>query len=200
MQIFRFCEGNHHFTTTTGERFLMLQPQTQRYAIWLLPAPDDRAELQARIQLLSDRYGAVPFLPHLTLLAGADKPLPAIQAAVEIACRDVAPLTLLSIGLQVTSAFFQTLFVEFAPHPGLSVLAERLRQELDPLSLRPFHPHLSLLYHEMPLSEKEALRAELKWEAQAIRFDEMGVVFPPQGEHGWEDIAAWEIMATHKLR
>lgn len=176
-----------------------MRSHIQRYAIWLLPAQHDREELQNRIQLLNHRYGAVPFEPHLTLFAGADQPLPTIQAAIEIVCRDVTPFTLLSTGLQVSPNFFQTLFVEFAPHPILLALAEQLRQELAPFSTRRFHPHLSLLYHEMPLHEKEALHAELQWEARAIPFDAVRVVFPPPGERGWEDIARWRTVYTRHL-
>ncbi|MBL8206922.1 MAG: 2'-5' RNA ligase family protein [Blastocatellia bacterium] len=176
-----------------------MQSHIQRYAIWLLPAQPDQHELQNRIQPLSQRFSSVPFPPHLTLFAGANQPLPTIQAAIEVACSDRTPFMLRSTGLQVSSAFFQTLFVEFAPHPGLSALAEQLRQELDPSSTRPFHPHLSLLYHEMSLPEKDALRTQIHWTARTIRFDEVSIVFPPRGEHGWEDITAWKTMDTHKL-
>jgi 2'-5' RNA ligase len=178
----------------------MTQSRIQRYAIWLMPAQPDREELQTQIETLSQRFSAVPFLPHLTLFAGADKPLAVLQSTVEAVCAEGALLTLMSTGLNVTPAFFQTLFVEFAPHPGLAALAERLQRELAPDSARPFHPHLSLLYHDLPWGEKESLRAEIVWDARPIRFDEISIVLPPVGELGWEDIAAWKTMATHKLR
>ncbi len=179
---------------------MMMPIQSQRYAIWLMPAQPDREELQTQIETLSQRFSAVPFPPHLTLFASASTSLRVLQSTLETVCRDSSPLTLMSTGLNVTPAFFQTLFVEFAPHPGLAALAERLQRELAPDSARPFHPHLSLLYHDLPWGEKESLRAEIVWDARPIRFDEISIVFPPPGELGWEDIAAWKTMATHKLR
>lgn len=177
----------------------MKQSLLQRYAIWLLPASSEQDELWTWIQALSTRFGTVPFSPHLTLFAGINKPPHILQTAVETGCRDVAPLTLMSTGLKVSPAFFQTLFVEFAPHPGLSALAEQLRQALDPSSPRPFHPHLSLLYHDLPCAEKETLRAALRWEPRPIRFDAVSVVFPPDGERGWYDLAGWKTMSVQPL-
>jgi putative hydrolase of the HAD superfamily len=176
-----------------------MQPP-QRYAIWLLPASPDQEELQARIQTVSARFSAVPFPPHLTLFAGTDMPLATIQAALEMVCHGLAPITLQSTSVNISPVFFQTLFVEFAPHPGLLALAERLRQALEPASPRPFQPHLSLLYHDLPLSEKAALRAEIAWEPHPIRFGAVSVVFPPAGERGWYDIAGWKTMFGQTLR
>ncbi|MBS1806825.1 MAG: 2'-5' RNA ligase family protein [Acidobacteria bacterium] len=171
----------------------------QYFAIWLVPGQPDNEYFAGRIQDFSQRFGAIPFPPHLTLYAGVNQPIESIRTAIEVVFRGVTSLTLVGTGLQISPSFFKTLFVEFAPHPDLAALALRLQQQLDPVRQREFHPHLSLRYHDLPLQEKEALLTQMTWEARTIRFDEVCVVFPPSGERGWKEIAAWKTVYRQQV-
>lgn len=161
-----------------------------QYASWLKPEKKRAEELARLIHLLSHSVGATPFAPHLTLCSGANESEERIQAVLPMAISGLPPLSLRVTGINVSAAFFQTLFLEFAASDTLLELHGQLRQTLTPQKTIPFHPHLSLLYYDADLDEKERLRALVPKIPDTITFDEVCVV-APTAPQGWGDIASW---------
>lgn len=166
-----------------------------QYAIWLLPERKREEELARLIQSLSQVVGAIPFAPHLTLCSGTNETEERIQAALQAAISGLPSLSLHVTGVNVSADFFQTLFLEFAASAELLQLHERLREALAPHKTTPFHPHLSLLYHDADLSEKERLRALVPAMPDTITFDEVCLVAPTSPQ-GWRDIASWKRLSS----
>lgn len=169
-----------------------------QYAIWLLPERKTEEDLARLIQSLSQVVGAIPFAPHLTLCSGTNETEERIQAALQQAIAGVAPLSLHVTGVNVSADFFQTLFLEFAASAEIFQLQGRLREALTPEKTTPFHPHLSLLYHEADLSEKERLRALVPTMPDTITFDQVCLTVPTSPQ-GWRDIASWKRLSSESF-
>ena len=111
----------------------------------------------------------------------------------------VSPITLAVQGIGCTPDYFKTLFIEFAEHPLLCVIHERLKEECGGASSYELAPHLSLLYAELPLTDKEALARRTVLDRGEFRFDEVKIVTPLNREQGWRDTMQWKTVYLKKL-
>lgn len=130
------------------------------FSLWLMPegpAYDHFGELISRF---SGRHGTPGFEPHVTLLGE----LPGPEELLLERCRDLArhlrPFTLRPVGADHGEAYFRCVFVEIERTPELLAAHERAREQLGGHDA-PFHPHLSLLYGDFSVREKETVVAEV---------------------------------------
>ncbi|HEX4946917.1 MAG TPA: 2'-5' RNA ligase family protein [Blastocatellia bacterium] len=168
------------------------------YAIWLLPERKIKEKLARLIHSLSHTVGAIPFAPHLTLCSGTNESEGRIQAVLQTAISGLPALSLRVTGVNVSADFFQTLFLEFAANDALLQLHAQLRQALTPQKTTSFHPHLSLLYYDADLAEKERLRALVPTIPETITFDRVSLVVTTSPQ-GWRDIASWKRLSSQSL-
>ena len=171
------------------------------FAIWLVPEKRAYEWLAGLIAEVSQAVGATSFAPHLTLCSGTWQSEAHLIAVLQEALRGVRPLTLSVAEVDVSSEYFQSLFLRLVEGSNSALLALHyyLRQELEPRSTAIYEPHLSLVYYQASRIEKELLRAHLPTLPATLRFDEVWLV-APTGERGWQDITGWKTLYTHPLQ
>lgn len=168
--------------------------ETRPVSVFLTPAADDFGYAGRLVRQLSERFGTPCFEPHLTLCSGSvDDMDPLIKIVAEMA-GELPPLSLRIKGIGCSDDYFRTLFVAFEPDSLLAGLHERLGEIIRRREGALFRPHLSLLYREMPLAEKETLARSLQPDRNVIRFDGVKVVAPGNVVAGWRDILRWETL------
>lgn len=112
-----------------------------------------------------------------------------------------APLLTLRVrGVSCSVAYFRTLYIEFEPDPFLTGLRERVGIAVERPDSGAFLPHLSLLYLEMPLAEKEAVARRLLLDRTVLTFDTLKVVTPANIQEGWRDTHRWKTLYRAALR
>ena len=124
---------------------------------WLVPAAGPaRDTLTATIGTLAARHGAPPFEPHVTI-AGL------FHSGEEAAVRALTSLTGGVRAYEVTfaaagyeQAYFRALYLRAEPSPQLTALHEAARAAWA-LDVRPYTPHLSLLYADVAEERKHAI-------------------------------------------
>ena len=173
--------------------------EEMRVAVFLTPAAVDFSYADGIIRELSAKLDATLFEPHLTVCSGfcADPEL--LKRVLAEAAQALPPLTLRVRGVGCSEAYFRTLYIEFEPDPLLIGLRERVGVAVE----RPdngFLPHLSLLYREMPLAEKESLARRLHLGRKEITFDSLKVVTPANIQDGWRDTHRWATLYRAELR
>ena len=114
-------------------------------ALWLVPDEVAAGPLREIIGGLAAKFEAPVFAPHLTLGLGPAALLEKIESG---------PIELEVIGLDCASRFTKSLFLRVALSRALALLRDSLGFEAVD-----YDPHVSLLYAEMPLGEKEVVRA-----------------------------------------
>ncbi|MBD2257090.1 2'-5' RNA ligase family protein [Pseudanabaena sp. FACHB-2040] len=142
-------------------------------SFWLVPSEPYLTDFQALIDSLAQAYGATSFLPHVTLQSG---PVPAsvnLQQAIAVAVRGIPGFTLDVVGVQQSSVFAKTVFVQLQPSDLLLQLAQQIRQALPDSAGYQLNPHLSLLYQTL----EPAVRQEI---ADAmVKNQPLGAIAPP---------------------
>lgn len=155
-------------------------------ALWLVPEGEAASYFRETIARLARQYDGSVFAPHLTLGLGPAALLDQIK---------VAPLELAIVGLDCSTRFTKTLFVRFALSPALAQLRESLG--MDPAD---YDPHLSLLYAELPLAQKNLLRDTLpRVPFTQVRFAAAEAVRCSLPVATAADVATWKTVARRPL-
>jgi putative hydrolase of the HAD superfamily len=170
-----------------------------RCSVFLTPAPDDFSRLSGLIGELSGRFDVPPFEPHVTVYSGLFPDPALLQTALVGACAGVLPFDLRVRWIGCTPDYFKTLFIEFEEDATLRGLHERVKAGCGVDTGYTLFPHLSLLYAELPLREKEDLARRLTLDRATVRFDEVKVVTPLNVAAGWRDTLRWKTLRRVKL-
>lgn len=146
-----------------------LQVFMMKIAFWLIPAEPDRTIYQSLIQDFAHRYNAPTFAPHVTLHSCKVETLNTFQTAVDIVLEFDQIL--------YSDSFTKSLFIQFFSNSQLDQLHESFQQNFE----SPFilNPHLSLIYANLPESEKRSLIPKIPFNP-SIRFDQIRTIeLPP---------------------
>ena len=169
-------------------------------AVFLSPAADDFRYADGIIRELSAEFDAPLFEPHLTVCSGLCADPGFLKRFVAKAAQKLPPLVLRVRGVGCSEAYFRTLYVEFEPDQRLAGLRECLGIAVERADSDIFLPHLSLLYLEMPLVEKEATALRLLLDRTEFNFDSLKVVTPANIQEGWRDTHRWKTLFRAALR
>jgi len=130
------------------------------FSLWLVPEGSTHERYGEIISRLSGRYGTPGFEPHVTLLGGLPGPEDFVLEKCGDLARLVRPLTLRPVAADHGEAYFQCVFVEIELTPELETARERGLELLAGHDVA-FHPHVSLLYGDFSVREKETVVAEV---------------------------------------
>ena len=166
----------------------------QRFSFFLTPCADDLVWIEASMAKLGRDTGAVPFEPHVTVYSGSYDDPDLVAAAAAGAVQGVSPICLPIRGIRYSAEYFKSVFIEFSDNGLVYDIHDRLIERLGTDSGYRLSPHLSLLYHDMPVEEKVALAHSVVLDRQAVLFDRVKVVAPNNPTEGWRDIAGWRTL------
>jgi putative hydrolase of the HAD superfamily len=173
--------------------------EPRRCSVFLTPAPDDFAWLAGMIGELSARFDAPPFEPHVTVYSGMFPDPAVVQKALAALVSGMPPIILRMRGIGCTADYFMTLFIEFEEDSLLRNLHDRIKAACGVDTGYELIPHLSLLYAELPLRDKQSLAHRVALDRTAIRFDEAKLVSPLNPHEGWRDPMRWKTLARVRL-
>ena len=156
-------------------------------SFWLIPCPEDSETLQSVIEDFAKRHDAPVFEPHLTLCYGqfSDKETPWGNLP------EIAPISLPVLGVDSTTQYTKTLFLRFPRNKRLLALKESLLKQCPKPDTHIMDPHLSLLYADLPLSEKQKLAKNFIPPLSSVCFTEIRVIQHPATITRKEDVEAF---------
>jgi hypothetical protein len=102
-------------------------------------------------------------------------------------------------GLDFSEEFTKTFFVQFAPHPKLTLLSEDLRRASASPSDYELNPHLSLIYKEMDDETKRGLVASVTLPFDEVIFDTVKAILGPAEIKSRKEVEAWRVLWERKL-
>lgn len=173
----------------------------RRFSVFLLPTAADAAWAEGVIRELAGRYDLPSFAPHLTVCSGSYTDVAELQPlmdALAAAAARLAPFDLVINGIGTSAEYFRSLFIEFADSPELAGLHAAAWGALDRQPADEFRPHLSLLYAELPLAEKQQAARTVILDRQRLSFDELRIVVPDPAA-GWGDPRHWQSLFHARL-
>jgi len=170
-------------------------------SFWLLPGPEAAAALEPLSAAARQALPAATLPLHITLCSDRiDAPATAIDRLQRFADQR-SPLLLRPSGISATSRFSQSLILRFSPEAEavLQAWVQPLRDTATVKASSRIDPHLSLLYSQAPLEQRQSLAARLQAPEAPLRFDQVSVVSHPAAISSPADIAAVTPMAQLPL-
>ena len=169
------------------------------YSVWLVPQEPDLTYFQGVINTLSSRFGTAPFCPHVTLYSG---PIGAAEN-VQHMCAALAPaepLELKTVGLAYGTQFSKTLYVQLQPSPALLQLVKQLVVAIPNASQPDLDPHISLLYHRLDATAKQALVDTIVLPRPAVQFNQIQVIAAPENFETQEHVISLRCVHRQVLK
>jgi len=158
---------------------------------WLVPAAGPaRDQLTATIGTLAAKHGAPGFEPHVTMAGLFRSGEEAAIRALTSLTAGVRPFEVKFAAAEYEQAYFRALYLRAEPAPQLTALHEAA-QVAWALDIRPYLPHLSLLYADMAEAPKRAIIAALGIQLPlTIRINAAELwANHPAGVPGWHRVA-----------
>ena len=169
------------------------------YSFWLVPQEPDLAYLQGLINTLAERFGTVPFCPHVTLYSGELLPSIEVRHLLETVVQPVRPIELSIATLNYEPKFSKTFFIQVNQTPELVQLINRLISAIPDAQWPSLDPHLSLLYHSLDVETKHDLAENMTFLRPSIWFDQVQAIAAPSTFETQEHVARLRCVHTHHL-
>ncbi|MCF7823747.1 MAG: hypothetical protein K9N35_06195 [Candidatus Marinimicrobia bacterium] len=165
------------------------------YSIWLMPEPNDGAELGKTIAALSKKLEGPVFPAHLTIQGQISEGLSSILPKFRSLSEEISPLELTTEMIGTQEAYYRALFYKIEKSAELEDLNKRARTSFRRASDPEFFPHVSLLYGSILESEKQKLLPQLETTLpQTICFTHL-VLMKTQGP-----VDKWELVEDVELK
>ena len=162
-------------------------------AYWLVPAEPHYSWCQREIERLAREFDAPAFHPHVTIHSAAFPPPKKSSHFFPRHLEQLLPCTLHPQQVNHSEQFTKTLFIELAGSPALTEIADRLRAFTGDHEYE-LRPHLSLLYKNLKVEEREGAAATIKIPSEPLRFGEIAAVRSPRPASNESDVRAWQIV------
>jgi hypothetical protein len=166
---------------------------------WLIPAEPARTYFASVISELAARFDAPLFEPHMTVYAttmGNEN----VAELLEQAVAQSQAYALLVAGVDFSDEFTKTVFVQLEPNEAVTRLSASFRQASTMKNEYQINPHLSLIYKTMPPETKAEIAHSVALPFQEVRFESAKAVISPAEIKSREDVEAWRVVASQKLR
>lgn len=168
----------------------------QEFTVWLEPAELSQKNLSRIIVDLAEQEKVIAFAPHITVYSGKISDMDFLQENLNDIAAHTNPIELTVDAVKATDFFFKTVFLTFKHDEPVFALNQAIAQIPHENMGYQLKPHLSLLYKDMPVEQKQQIADAIKLSSPNILFDVLSIVIPGDGK-GWEDIAAWKrVYAT----
>jgi 2'-5' RNA ligase len=167
-------------------------------AYWLIPSEPAHSLFQRIINDLARRCDAPIFEPHVTIHVGADR-ADAAKNALGEAAREGKLIGLTPLGIDQSTEFIKTLFVQFAMSAEPRKTHDIIREAAKDSSHYELKPHLSLLYKNLAAATRRELAASINVPLSEVTFDAIKAVRCVSPTKSRADVEAWHVVATVSL-
>jgi len=165
-----------------------------RYALWLRPEGEVRGRLAETIRKLSRKYATPAFQPHVTLVSGIVAPERQVMAKAAKLAKEIPPLRLHFVGYGWTDEYFRCVFARAAKARAIIEAHRKAKKTFAPARQRPFLPHLSLVYGDLPPRvKKEIIRALGRRVALQFTARRLDLVRIQGGPSEWKTVRSWSL-------
>ena len=171
-------------------------------SLWLVPQEPDLSHFQGIINRLAHRFGTLPFCPHVTLYSGpmaqGANGLWGLDVDLQQVCASLSakPLVLEVQKLSHEPRFAKTLYVQLGQSPALTHQVQHLVATIPQAPEYRLDPHISLLYHRLDATTKQALMATISLPRPTVTFNQIQVMAAPQNFETQEHVS--QLHCVHR--
>lgn len=170
--------------------------QQSPYYLWLKPDHAGYQQFAELINSLSQRFGTPRFEPHITLLSRLLGTEAQLTPLILQLTTHRTPFTVRCAGIRFTDDYFRCLFVSVKSDSALSSLYRDAKSVIPNQDDRAFQPHISLMYGDISVAEKQAIAAELgEWNSVEFRIAGVSLYSAIGGPEEWRQIREFSFGA-----
>ena len=164
------------------------------HALWLLPEEAVSTRVAAVIDHLARTRGGPRFLPHVTVVAGMERPAVDLRTRMRALARSLPPLAVTLGRAAARAEHFKALFVEI-DSADLRALHIRAAAALGVPADPEYLPHLSLAYGEFTPAAKDAMldRVGRRWGERCV-LDRLALVPLAGSPESWTPVATERLV------
>jgi 2'-5' RNA ligase len=137
------------------------EPAGPRYSLWLIPEGETCRQFADIIERLSERFGTPTFDPHVTLLGGLLGPEQELVTRISQIVRSMRPIPIQTTTLHSQADYFRQFFVQVEKSRPLMETRGRVKVLAGSRRERPYSPHVSFMYGDVPYQDRETLLMEM---------------------------------------
>jgi 2'-5' RNA ligase len=168
------------------------------YHLWLMPQADSNDYLSEVVRKLSRAHQTRLFDPHITLVGGITGPEEELVAKTEKLASNLIRIMITPQEVQYLNEFYRSLFLAVTPTESL-INANKLAKQLFELPLNEeFMPHLSLLYGDFSVIEKERIKGELDSNLlRKFNVDRIVLIRTNSQSDEWTSVKSFTLKSTN---
>jgi len=164
------------------------------YSVCLVPNREDTSYLDYIIASLAQKYGAFPFIPHLTVYGGISAPEKILKTAVNQSLLNIQQFSIEVKKLDYSDNFSKTLFIEFGANNSMQKIYDSLRLKLKIYKDYILTPHISLIYkNKLPDEEKRKIIKSFKIKPRLV-INRCIIISANKHITKEEDVKDWKIV------
>lgn len=170
-------------------------------SIWLIPKLTQRQELQNIIDELAKKYGAYPFIPHITVYyLGTSMALDQAIKILDEETVDIGSFNITAETMKYSDVFTKTLYIQYQIDPPLRNYYEKLRTRFKSAYDYQLNPHLSLIYKNNLADADKQIEIDRLSYPQILTIDQVAIITRQGSIISQEkDILDWKIAFQKNL-
>lgn len=163
------------------------------HSLWLIPEEGTNSRLRKLILKLSRQHRSIPFAPHITLLGELPGEAYSLITTLRNQISELSSFKLSVQGVRGEDVYFRNLYLEIRASTELVTLNRTLRDRYQHHLDRSYHPHLSLLYHDLQADQREGLIAGLQDYPDELTIDRIQLVCTQGGPDMWFPVETFTL-------
>jgi hypothetical protein len=170
-----------------------------RVAFWVVPRLQERLLLEKMIASFAQQYSSPVFLPHVTLCSCDRSEASQELNLLALLAKSCAPFSMSVESLGSSDRLAQAFFLGLRKCKEAEYLSQSFAAEVACTANYSFEPHLSLVYQDLPMAERNKLTAGWSSPLQTICFDQLWAVAIPAKIKTLQDFYGWQPLVTCQL-
>lgn len=164
------------------------------YSIWLMPDQESSASIKQLIDPLSLKYHSHSFEPHITLLSRIGKSEGYVRDRVKDLSKVIHPFEIELKEIEYNTTYFQCVLAQIKPTLELMEARVLAQDLLEADKTMFYNPHLSLLYGDFVLEEREKISRQITLPIHTLRIEKIWMT--PSGVRPEQWVTLEEFVLT----
>lgn len=169
-----------------------------RVAFWLVPCLQERLLLKDLITSFAEKFSSPVFLPHVTLYSCERGERQELSLLTSLAKR-CPPFSMAVDSIGSSERIAQAFSLRLQRCKEVEGLAQSLATRAPSVSDYTFDPHLSLVYQDLPVAERNRLVSNWSSPLENICFDQLWAVAIPAQIKTLQDFYGWQPLLVCRL-
>ena len=163
------------------------------YSIWFIPNGEKFSLLKKKIIELSQFFGGIKFVPHVTLISNLDYNEKVLNKKIETIAKKIRPFNIYFNEIEYLDEFFQSFFISVKINNYLTYARKTAQFSFSQINEQ-YNPHLSLAYGNIKSEIKKNLKTKIHCPIKKFKVRELYLAHNDEVNFKWEVINKFPLI------